>query len=323
MYTIKGIDKKGLKLYHCIRGTNSVEGAIHNPIRRNFSSLNASPELADALISDFRHRHNTDCGTMNKTGKPYRGHYDPWLDHEIYELRANIAWRQMPATLPWCIIQETDPMAFVQTQEQFGITCIPPIIWIANDFLGPEISLDSVSVTSNYIVHLTNLHLSKLHGKQNDVYTFLANAQGTKYAVTPIHTKDEFDLFNSSVSVGGPLCPARGLPNFDKMACWWSTKANGKTIFYKLREHLAAHYKVWTQCRQEKQTMVASQSVRQANERCIKSTAHVSNVLPPALQNRPGQSFGSQTTWSVLGSLEYEQLYHGADSITSTQQEMT
>ncbi|KAF8659808.1 hypothetical protein AX14_007516, partial [Amanita brunnescens Koide BX004] len=213
-------------------------------------------------------------------------------------------------------------MAFVQTQEQFGITCIPPIIRIANDFLGPEISLDSVSVTSNYIVHLTNLHLSKLHGKQNDVYAFLANAQGTKYAVAPIHTKDEFDLFNSSVSVGGPMCPARGLPNFDKMACWWSTKADGKTIFYKLREHLAAHYKVWTQCRQEKQTMVASQSVRQANERRIKSTAHVSKVLPPALQNRPGQSVENQTTWSGLGSLEHEPSHHGADSIDSIQQEM-
>ena len=33
VYTLKGIDKKGLKLYHCIRGTNSVEGAVHNPIR--------------------------------------------------------------------------------------------------------------------------------------------------------------------------------------------------------------------------------------------------------------------------------------------------
>src|SRR6266446_6024563 len=59
VYTQEGIDKDGLLLYHCIRGTNSVEGAIHNPIRRNFASLNASPELADALIADFHHRHNT------------------------------------------------------------------------------------------------------------------------------------------------------------------------------------------------------------------------------------------------------------------------
>ena len=55
VYTREGTDKNGLPLYHCIHGTNSVEGTIHNPIRRNFASLNASPELADALIADFQH----------------------------------------------------------------------------------------------------------------------------------------------------------------------------------------------------------------------------------------------------------------------------
>jgi len=53
-------------LYHCIHGTNSVEGAIHNPIQRNFASLNASPVLADALIADFQHCHNIDSGSFKK-----------------------------------------------------------------------------------------------------------------------------------------------------------------------------------------------------------------------------------------------------------------
>jgi hypothetical protein len=86
VYVQEGRDKDGLLLYHCIQGTNSVEGAIHNPIRRNFASLNASPELADALIADFRHRHNTDAGSFHKAGVQYAGHYDPWLDHEILKL---------------------------------------------------------------------------------------------------------------------------------------------------------------------------------------------------------------------------------------------
>ena len=58
VYMKIGVDRDGLNLYHCIRGTNSVEGAVHNPIRRNFAALHASPALADALIADFRHRHN-------------------------------------------------------------------------------------------------------------------------------------------------------------------------------------------------------------------------------------------------------------------------
>jgi hypothetical protein len=33
LYTVKGHDKNGLTLYHCICGTNSVEGAVHNPIQ--------------------------------------------------------------------------------------------------------------------------------------------------------------------------------------------------------------------------------------------------------------------------------------------------
>ena len=82
VYVQEGTDKDGLLLYHCIHGTNSVEGAIHNPIRRNFASLNASPELADALIADFCHRHNNmDTGSFHKAGVQYTGHYDTWLDH--------------------------------------------------------------------------------------------------------------------------------------------------------------------------------------------------------------------------------------------------
>ena len=127
VYTREGTDKNGLPLYHCIRGTNSVEGAIHNPIRRNFASLNASPELADALIADFRHRHNTDSGSFHKTGIRYSGHYDPWLDHEIYQLREDIHWIKMPVTRKDRVLQDTDPLNFALTKEKFGVTAIPPM----------------------------------------------------------------------------------------------------------------------------------------------------------------------------------------------------
>ena len=94
------MDKDGLQLYHCIHGTNLVEEAIHNPIRQSFASLNASPELADALIADFHHRHNTDAGSFHKEEVRYEGHYDPWLDHEISKLRADISWTVTPIFSP-------------------------------------------------------------------------------------------------------------------------------------------------------------------------------------------------------------------------------
>jgi hypothetical protein len=114
LYTIRYHDSHGLPIYHCIRGTNSVEGAVHNPIRRNFASLNASVELADCLIADFRHRHNIDVGTIHKTGSKYLGHYDPWLDHEILKKRANINWIKELVTGP-ITQQDIDPLAFPMT----------------------------------------------------------------------------------------------------------------------------------------------------------------------------------------------------------------
>jgi hypothetical protein len=41
--------------------------------------------------------------------------------------------------------------------------------------------------------------------------------KGIKYAVVPLHTEDEFNLFHSAVSPGGQYASAYGLPNFDQM----------------------------------------------------------------------------------------------------------
>jgi hypothetical protein len=223
--------------------------------------LNASPELADALIADFRHRHNMDTGSFHKGGIKYAGHYDPWLDHEISKLRADIAWTVSPIVSPSRLFQDTDPLDFSPTTERFGITVIPPITRIANEFFAHPNMNTQIDFASN------KLWLSKLIGKRKDNYTFLAFAQQTKYAVTPLHTEDEFNLFHSAVSPGGEYASASGLPNFDHMARWWSEKANGKTIFYKLCEHLAVYYKTWNEHRQEKQTILASQPQRRPHEK--------------------------------------------------------
>lgn len=50
-----------------------MEGSVHNPTRQNFAALYASPALADALIADFHHCHNVDCGSAHKDGVQYAG----------------------------------------------------------------------------------------------------------------------------------------------------------------------------------------------------------------------------------------------------------
>ena len=285
LYTFESQDKYGLVIYHCIRGTNSVEGSVHNPIRRNFASLNASPELADALIADFCHRHNYDVGSVYKLGKSYLGHYDPWIDYDILQLQSDIKWRSgslIAITASGRALQDTDPLSFQQTDEQFGITQIPGVLRLQNDFNAFPIDAEEPGV------YPAKLHLSKLQGKRKSMYEYLATAQQTKYAVTPVHTNDEFKLFHQSLVVGGKYASSKGSSNFDQMAAWWSTQANGKTVFYKPRKHLANYFKIWSDNRKAKESMVASLPVHERNHNRLCSTGHIAHVLPAAQWNQPG-----------------------------------
>lgn len=288
LYNIRFTDKNGLPVYHCIRGTNSVEGAVHNPIRRNFASLNASVELADSLIADFRHRHNLDVGTQHRTGKDYTGHYDPWLEHEIAERQADINWAEPPLTIS-VSMHDIDPFAFPPTLEQFGITCIPGVMRLDYDFNGPApISSQDLSLSLMH-VYPSKLHLAKLKGKRNDVYGYLAAAQRTKFAVTPLHTKEEYMLYNEVVTRGGQdWCPQAGKPIFAKLAAWWSSQADGKTIFYKLPEQLSTHHKQWLNRRNQSQSIIASEPQRQRHSQRIQSVHYTASVLPPASRLQPG-----------------------------------
>lgn len=54
------VDCYGLPIYRCARGTNSVEGSVHQNIIRKFGSFNTSADLADCALADYRLRHNTD-----------------------------------------------------------------------------------------------------------------------------------------------------------------------------------------------------------------------------------------------------------------------
>jgi hypothetical protein len=124
------------------------------------------------------------------------------------------------------------------------------------------------------------LHLGTLSGKRTNIYDYLASAQHTKYAVVPIHTSGEVALFENSVKLGGKWFVSVGQPSFENMAAWWSTESNGKTIFYKLPEHLISQYKTWNTRQLQRQTMVATRPQRRPNELRIRATTHAAQLLP-------------------------------------------
>ena len=96
-------------------------------------------------------------------------------------------------------------------------------------------------------------------------------------------------MHNDTVSCGGvEWCSHAGKPVFHKLATWWSGKADGKHIFYKLPEHLLVYHKKWLEWKNQSQSLVASEPQRQHHSECIHSIHHISHVLDPAPCGQPG-----------------------------------
>jgi hypothetical protein len=201
-----------------------------------------------------------------------------------------------------------------------------PLLRLENDFIGPEIiSIDTQLDHPDLLPRLSHiypvkLYLSHLKGKRKDVYTFLATAQQTRFAVTPIHTTAEFKLFNKAVSFGGEHFTSHGQPDFGSMSRWWSKEADGKKIFYKLKEHLSTYYKTWTDSQQGRISMIATEKQRELNTRRIKSKSHTVTVLPAASRLHPGiQDSGSVSrSFEEMEVEQYESEVMPMEDVQST-----
>ena len=73
---------------------------------------------------------------------------------------------------------------------------------------------EDTSLSLSHAMYPTKLQLSTLDGKRTDIYNYLSAAQKTKYAVTPIHTREKYILFHNSVSIGGQWFSSTGVSNF-------------------------------------------------------------------------------------------------------------
>jgi hypothetical protein len=58
LYYLTGKDKYGLHTYRCCRGTNTIEGGVHQNIIRWFGAFNAAPDFAVELLRDYTLYHN-------------------------------------------------------------------------------------------------------------------------------------------------------------------------------------------------------------------------------------------------------------------------
>eukprot|EP00466_Bigelowiella_natans_P009731 jgi/Bigna1/137791/aug1.41_g12499 len=104
--TCKG---SGLPLWRCARGTNSVEG-VHQKTTKLFRGANLSVQLADCILRDFVHHHNTGVGSKNRS-LPNFGHTQVWVEERTQPLCMELFGK--PKWNGWCVSQN-----FVNTGER-------------------------------------------------------------------------------------------------------------------------------------------------------------------------------------------------------------
>ena len=56
-------NKYGMPEIECRRGTNGTE-AVHRKLHYTFAGWQTGPRMADALLAEFRHRHNIVCAEL-------------------------------------------------------------------------------------------------------------------------------------------------------------------------------------------------------------------------------------------------------------------
>jgi hypothetical protein len=194
-------------------------------LRRIFGGLNASVESTDCILADWRHRHNIEAGTMNQTSKSSIGPLTPgqFTGSVSYEPKSNGR-----TALHLCTVLKLR-MGFAQTKETFGISAIPIEDTTRYGFVSRmDIEDEAGPVPGPWVTPPKYT----LETKRVNRYHFLARAQKTKYAVTPMHTDKEFMLFNKELGIGGKFFTlGSGQPNWHKIAQWCRTRQTEKPYF--------------------------------------------------------------------------------------------
>ncbi|KAG6379505.1 hypothetical protein JVT61DRAFT_9996 [Boletus reticuloceps] len=221
LYFEVGKDAHGLTLYRCCRGTNNVEGGVHQNLICCFTSFNVSTRRA--------------VGTQNRTGQRYIGHFDIPLKNCIAELRERTshALHQDVGAGYGKWVNGND---YEHTKEIFGI-----------------LPFDEATRQQTGMLPYN----SAFTRDQNVRHPYLSKQQGTRFAVLPIHTQHERDLFRAKVATS-QLFAGPNLPDFIAVARDMNAHADGHHAFYKLPEHLRAYYKTWQENTNEKTSVTLS-----------------------------------------------------------------
>jgi hypothetical protein len=162
-------------------------------------------------------------GAYNRTGRRWQGHYNFDTYYELFqalELTKDIVPAESLMT------GFLDGSLYQQARETFGI--LPISAETRNDYkFDPYGTPVAASTSTNSSP--TQSSQPKTRFRHDEI----ASIQQTKFAVIHVHSVEERQLFLNLMHVLQLANPTES--NFKTMAARWSEKADGRTIFYKVR----------------------------------------------------------------------------------------
>ena len=206
------VDKYGIQLVHCNRGTNDVENG-HKHYHTIFR-YTAGIELGDCLLAERRHRHNIRMAETRIPDYPRLGHFNTW---QIDKLQ-------------------------ILVEKNHGILLYPT--WInAADWRDTNESFVTVAIHSEALHEALRARAENISEEVKDGYSgdlrFLCNQLGVPIPFLPVDGEAEYRLFTHLL--------LHELESFDenKMAFKWMEHVDGEKIFPKLPHQLRKYHKQW------------------------------------------------------------------------------
>lgn len=240
-------------------------------------------------------------GSITRHGKVHNWHFSPWISQAINTLRVKLGHDPIKNYFGNRI---GNTFSYSQTRETFGITKLPlelarkyemqPLDYATSNF-SVGVTLSRKRLFDLCILPVVKLPYIDYSGKQF-LYRFLSHCQGTAFAVTAVHTKEETELFDNLLVSQRDLITSENSSNimFNIFARLWSSYCQaGNSIYYKTEEHLYAYYNILEDRKKYGNTVLMnidiSQFVRSATQNparcydCLQVSAIVQPLQPSSV----------------------------------------
>ncbi|OBZ80482.1 hypothetical protein A0J61_11469, partial [Choanephora cucurbitarum] len=252
-------------------------------------------------------------GSKNRHGLIHKSHYSPWLAQSIDILRSKVGHpfrtdsyfgnnllgntylyghktekfgiTPIPSHIKIDhLMKPYDPLTYFKPDQSIESNTIntsnsqsPSKKFLEEQTKSHLARFTKSRISEERIFELSTLPIVKLpniyYASHQFIYRYLSKCQGTKYAVTAVHTPQEKALFSSMLSDSTEnakyvyLKSSNGSINFGLMAAAWSKLCSSSNyIYYKTPEHLYSYYNILEDRKKYRDTVAhnidASRSIR-------------------------------------------------------------